>query len=88
MTCVCDNMPCAVAVLAVHLARCSAPAEHPHAARHGPSPLAPPGPDGEPLLDCKGCCGRGVLHPAPVKDKVAHGDVNLDINDFLAKIGV
>lgn len=46
------------------------------------------GPGGERLIDCKACCGRGVLHPAPEKGKVAHGDVNLDINDFLAKIGV
>lgn len=44
--------------------------------------------DGELLLDCKACSARGALHPPPQKDKVAHGDANLDINDFLAKIGV
>ncbi|GBF94733.1 hypothetical protein Rsub_07616 [Raphidocelis subcapitata] len=46
------------------------------------------GPDGERLLDCKACSARGALHLPPVKDKVAHGDANLDIHDFLAKIGV
>jgi hypothetical protein len=55
-----------------------------------PAPPLPPLPaaDGELLLDCKACSARGALHPPPQKDKVAHGDANLDINDFLAKIGV
>ncbi|KIY94984.1 hypothetical protein MNEG_12976 [Monoraphidium neglectum] len=44
------------------------------------------GPGGERLLDGKASCGRGVLHAPPEKGKVAHGDVNLDIHDFLAKI--
>lgn len=53
-----------------------------------PPPADPPGPSGEHMLDCKASSTRGVLHPPPEKHKVAHGDVNLDINDFLAKIGV
>jgi hypothetical protein len=55
-----------------------------------PSPKPPhhhlkKGPDGELLLDCKAASARGGLRPPPEKPKVAHGDANLDINDFLAK---
>lgn len=38
------------------------------------------------LIDCKASAARGALRPPPEKEKVAHGDVNLDINDFLAKM--
>ena len=51
-----------------------------------PRALTPPGPDAVRLLDSKACSTRGVLHPPPEKDKVAHGDANLDIHDFLAKL--
>lgn len=60
-----------------------------HSANPVPRLTTPlPGAGGELTLDSKACCGRGVLHLPPEKHKVAHGDVNLDINDFLAKIGV
>jgi len=47
--------------------------------------LVPPpvsaGEGGAPLIDCKASTGR--LRMPESKEKVAHGDANLDIGDFL-----